>query len=161
MRCGINHGPAYVGDAGPEQSREYTAIGDTINVAARLEAVNKQCGTLTLVSESARSRVGSDQYFFRPVGRLKLRNRAGALMTYELVGPVDRATDRQRAEAHLMDAMVGAFHAAAFAACLELLDKLDREHGATKLRDRYRDRCTEFQHAGPPEGFEGEIIDQD
>jgi class 3 adenylate cyclase len=161
MRCGINTGPAYVGDAGPDEAREYTALGDTTNVAARLESANKDCGTLILVSDAVRNKVASDQYFFRPVGRLKLRNRKGGVMTYELVGRADQVTDSDRAEAEMLQAMIGAYQAEAFGGCIQLLDKMDQAYGITKLRTRYRERCIEYLANGTPEGFEGQIIEQD
>src|SRR5205085_9682518 len=129
MRCGINTGPAYVGDAGPNEAREYTALGDTTNVAARLESANKDCGTLILVSDAVRNKVASDQYFFRPVGRLKLRNFGGCVMTYELVGRVDQASAQDRAEAEMMQATIIAYQNGTFGGCLPLLDKMDQAYG--------------------------------
>ncbi|TIV62618.1 MAG: adenylate/guanylate cyclase domain-containing protein, partial [Mesorhizobium sp.] len=51
-RIGVNAGPAMVGNFGGVRFFDYTAYGDTINIAARLEAANKQLGTRICVSES-------------------------------------------------------------------------------------------------------------
>jgi len=161
MRCGVNTGPAFVGDAGPDAAREYTAIGDTTNVAARLESANKDFGTLVIVAESVRNKIASDQYFFRPVGKLKLRNRKGGVMTYELACRTSEASEKDRKEAEVMQAMISAFGAAAFEGCLQLLDKMDQLYGKNKLRARYRERCEEYRAGAVPEGFEGQIIEQD
>ena len=51
---GINSGPAIVGSIGSPKRQEYTAIGDTVNIAARVEALTKSVGQLLLVTEATR-----------------------------------------------------------------------------------------------------------
>ena len=65
-RIGVHAGPAIVGNFGGSRFFDYTAYGDTINIAARLEAANKQLGTRICVSASA-ARAGAG--FPRPAGR--------------------------------------------------------------------------------------------
>ena len=65
-RIGVHAGPAIVGNFGGGRFFDYTAYGDTINIAARLEAANKQLGTRICVSASAAERVDG---FSRPAGR--------------------------------------------------------------------------------------------
>lgn len=50
---GVHHGPAFVGAVGDEERLEFTALGDTVNIAARLEALTKQVGTPLLASRAA------------------------------------------------------------------------------------------------------------
>jgi adenylate cyclase len=80
-RVGINAGSALVGSFGGGRFFEYTAYGDTINVAARLEAANKQLGTRICVSGSVVERI--PDFRGRPVGNVILRGRHGALPAYE------------------------------------------------------------------------------
>jgi adenylate cyclase len=80
-RIGVHAGPAIVGNFGGGRFFDYTAYGDTINTAARLEAVNKQFGTRICVSESVADRIRD--FKGRPVGDLVLRGRSGPLRAFE------------------------------------------------------------------------------
>lgn len=84
-RIGVHAGSAIVGNFGGKRFFDYTAYGDTINTAARLEAANKQLGTRICVSESTMERIG--MFRGRPVGDLLLRGRAGSLRAYEPLHP--------------------------------------------------------------------------
>ncbi len=95
-RIGVHAGPALVGNFGGGRFFDYTAYGDTINIAARLEAANKQLGTRICVSASG-GRTG--RRFPRPAGR---RPRAegqgrGAARFRALVAPSNMTTRRRRA----------------------------------------------------------------
>jgi adenylate cyclase len=80
-RIGVHAGPAIVGNFGGGRFFDYTAYGDTINVAARLEAGNKQLGTRICVSASLADKVPG--FVGRPVGDLVLRGKTEALSAFE------------------------------------------------------------------------------
>ncbi len=80
-RIGVHAGPAIVGNFGGSRFFDYTAYGDTINVAARLEAANKQLGTRICVSGILVARV--NEFRGRPVGDLLLRGRTEAMHAFE------------------------------------------------------------------------------
>jgi adenylate cyclase len=80
-RIGAHAGPAIVGNFGGGRFFDYTAYGDTINVAARLEAANKQLGTRICVSAQLMDK--ADDFQGRPVGDLMLRGKTEALRVFE------------------------------------------------------------------------------
>jgi class 3 adenylate cyclase len=80
-RIGVHAGPALVGNFGGGRFFDYTAYGDTINTAARLEAANKFLGTRICVSATIAS--GASAFKGRPVGDLMLRGRSEPLRAYE------------------------------------------------------------------------------
>ncbi len=84
-RIGVHAGPAIVGNFGGTRFFDYTAYGDTINIAARLEAANKQLGTRICVSDSAARQVPG--FRGRPVGDLVLKGRSQPLRAFEPVPP--------------------------------------------------------------------------
>jgi adenylate cyclase len=80
-RIGVHAGPAIVGNFGSGRFFDYTAYGDTINIASRLESANKQLGTRICVSAVLAAKVKN--FRGRPVGDLMLRGRTDALRAFE------------------------------------------------------------------------------
>jgi class 3 adenylate cyclase len=80
-RIGVHAGPALVGNFGGSQYFDYTAHGDTINTASRLEAANKHLGTRICVSETVAK--AAQNFRGRPVGDIVLRGRSEPLRVYE------------------------------------------------------------------------------
>ena len=80
-RVGVHAGPALVGNFGGSKFFDYTAHGDTINTAARLQAANKFLGTRICVSESVAR--AAENFRGRPVGDIVLRGRSEPLRAYE------------------------------------------------------------------------------
>jgi len=80
-RIGVHAGPALVGNFGGSRFFDYTAYGDTINTAARLEAANKHLGTRICVSAAVAD--ATMDFKGRPVGDLMLRGRSEPLRAYE------------------------------------------------------------------------------
>jgi adenylate cyclase len=94
-RIGVHAGPALVGNFGGSRFFDYTAYGDTINTAARLEAANKYLGTRICVSAVIAD--ATENFRGRPVGDVVLRGRSEPLRAYEpLTAPVFEAPITQQ-----------------------------------------------------------------
>jgi len=80
-RIGINTGPAIIGNFGGEHFFDYTAYGDAVNIAARLEQANKIIGTRLCVGESVVGAIGN--FRGRPIGTLLLKGKSVSLRAFE------------------------------------------------------------------------------
>ena len=85
IRIGINSGACLVGNIGSEVRLNYTVIGDTVNVASRLEGASKRYGTNIIIGEETR-RLAGDQILVRELDRLAVYGREAGIAVYELLG---------------------------------------------------------------------------
>jgi class 3 adenylate cyclase len=80
-RIGVHSGRAVIGNFGSHSRMQYTALGDTVNTASRLEGVNKYFGTRICVSEATRAQVPDIP--FRPINVIVPKGKAEPLGIYE------------------------------------------------------------------------------
>lgn len=84
---GVNTGEAIVGNIGSlTRKLDYTAIGDTVNLASRLEGLNKEYGSSIIVSEATLAALPADAYDARAIDEVKVKGKEQAVKIYELLG---------------------------------------------------------------------------
>jgi class 3 adenylate cyclase len=94
-RIGINTGSMVAGNMGTENKMNYTIMGNTVNLAARLEGVNKQYGTWVLAAESTVREAGN-RFLTRRLDRVRVVGIKEPVRIYELVETMDAAKDREK-----------------------------------------------------------------
>ena len=95
-RFGLHVGNVVVGNIGSSERMNYTALGASVNLAARLESLNKVYGTKALVSEQIRLRAG-DRFLFRSVDRIAPKGFIEKFPIFELRGKSDAVDEQERA----------------------------------------------------------------
>lgn len=85
IRIGIHTGDAIVGNIGSDRLFNFTVIGDTVNIASRLESVNKFFKTRVIISEDTASKI-SEEFAKRPLGIITVKGKVEPIGIYELIG---------------------------------------------------------------------------
>ena len=88
VRIGLNSGEAIAGNMGSESRFDYTVMGDNVNLASRLEGINKQYGTELMVSEATRTLIGDD-FVCRELDLIRVKGKDKPVRIFELVGKKD------------------------------------------------------------------------
>lgn len=128
-RVGLHWGEAIVGNFGGEGRIQYTALGDSMNTASRLESANKTLDTSVLASREAVERSGLD--WWRPMGRVVLRGRSTPVEIFE---PVPDFSPR---DAHHLTELLDSLSTESTKALAGLADLIDRHPGDRALRNLY------------------------
>ena len=95
-RIGINTGRAVAGNMGTDTIFNYTILGDCVNLASRLEGVNKEYGTLIIIGEDTWERV-HDAFEFRELDWIRVKGKAQPVAIYELAGELGSVSPERRA----------------------------------------------------------------
>jgi adenylate cyclase len=146
-RVGIHTGVADVGNFGSSTRFDYTAIGENINLASRLEGLNKHLGTTVLLSQA----VAQDSRLTRNVGRFRLKGFEKAVEVLELVGEERSAWREIFAEA-LNCFQKRDWDTAESCFCRVL--KVRADDGPARF---YLEKITELRTQALPENWQGEI----
>lgn len=160
MRVGLATGPMMVGDFGaPNANRsDYTVIGDTVNLSARLEQANKQFDTRILLSSRTHELV-REHMLCRPIGRIVVVGRNTPETVYELLADFADATKDHHKLAADTAAAVEAYFNADFPRVISLFTALIAAHGPSALADRYIAASrSHIQAATPAAEFPGTLV---
>jgi len=150
---GLNSGTVRVGDMGSQVRRAYTAMGDPVNVASRLEARTKYYGVGILVGEATRNAV--KDVVFKEIDRIKVKGKEEAVTIYEPVGLESEVDRKVQDELKLWNQTLRAYRAQQWDQVEVNLINLQRQNPGCELYARvYPERVTELRRSTPA-GWDG------
>jgi adenylate cyclase len=149
-RLGINTGDMVVGNMGTPRKMNYTIMGNAVNLAARLEGVNKQYNTGgILISEYTRARIGGE-FIARPLSRVRVVGINTPLRLYELLDTAEAADPELLTMVKHWEAGFAAYESRNFQAAQTVFMDIFRQNSADLTAKKYADRCGAFT-ASPPD----------
>ena len=153
-RVGLNSGDMVTGNMGSSMRMNYTMMGDTVNLAARLEPAAKHYGVYTFVAENTQ-KVVADQFDWRFLDYLQVKGKKKPVKAYELISLKNEMTDKQSQLVKAFDEGMSLYHKKEWAkAKKRFKDSLSLEENFTDRpttpSEVYLDRCEYFK-ADPPE----------
>lgn len=148
-RIGLNTGTMMVGNIGSEQLLDYTAIGDEMNLAARLEGANKNYGTLIMMGQGTYDAVRREVEA-RELDRVRVAGKRNAVTVYELLSLKGQLSPTTQRVVDLYAQALALYRTRHFTQAKELLGKaleVDESDGPSK---RLLSLCSEFERQPPP-----------
>jgi len=151
-RFGLHTARVMVGHFGAPERLAYTALGDGVNLAARLEPLCKQYGVAVLASEAVVAQAGGD-LVFRLVDRVAVKGKTQGVQVYELLG-VRGECDEAAARARSYERALEAYFARDFARARELLAAIHDDPPSRVMGER----CDSMLAHPPPEDWNGVYV---
>jgi adenylate cyclase len=157
VKIGLNSGPAVVGNVGAPERYNYTAVGETVNIAARLESVPEDYGCRIVIGPNTAAAI-ADRFVVCELDWIKVKGKDIAFSVYQLIGEKSTASEAELACLAQYEAGLGRYRSGDFAAA-ETLWRCQGEHpnpGATTTSPPLvmAARCASLK-AAPPESWDG------
>ncbi len=153
-RVGINTGEMVVGNMGTANRMDYTIMGHSVNLAARLEGVNKQYGTWILTSELTYNDT-HDAFVARKLDRVRVVGVNEPVRLYELIDETDQAVNGEKEMVDEFHHGLTLFEGREWGEAGGIFSRINRELPKDGPSRVFLERCEQFQKEPPPANWDG------
>lgn len=150
MRIGVNSGPAVVGNMGSRNRFDYTAIGDTVNLASRLEGACKHYKVPVLIGEETFDRV-KDNIVSREADIIRVVGKKKPVRVFEIIGEKGEILDSELEKVASFEQALKIYREGEWEEALSLFQKMEND----MLAQVYMERCQRLIESGKKEAWTG------
>jgi adenylate cyclase len=155
FRIGLNTGQSKVGFMGTDALASYTMMGDTVNLAARLEAAGKDYGVCILATDAVYDIV-KDKIFARKLDLVRVKGKSTAVVLYEILCRLGEETEAQRDFVNLYEEALFAYINRFWSDAIQKLQRAERAKGTKDIAcAMLQERCQSYIESPPSSDWDG------